>query len=134
VRTVLAGPFEELAPSRDEAAGDAKAEALRYADDAARPLLVALLGAGAAVPTVGLELGEPVVGELALAWAEAKLGLALDASPKEVESMRALGWSVVAAEQRDAVALERALVSLATALGVDVGDDDPQAAEEEGDD
>ncbi|MEM1414823.1 MAG: UvrD-helicase domain-containing protein [Myxococcota bacterium] len=123
VETVLVGPHPELAPEPAE-------EALANVLPEHRRLLQELLDAGAPVPRVGAEVGEPIVAELELAWDEAKVGLGVDLEDAERDAVTQLGWRVVAAND------ENARQAVASALGLALPDEespdearDPEAGE-----
>jgi ATP-dependent helicase/nuclease subunit A len=96
VRTVLAGPFPELTPPGD-AKKNALETALGAAGDEARPLLEQLVLAGAEIPAVGADVGEPVIATLELVWESAKVALALDLAPADEDALTAQGWKLASA-------------------------------------
>ena len=134
VRTVLAGPFPELTPPA-EAKQSELDEALSNVHDAVRPLLESLIAAGAAIPRVGADLGEPVIATLELAWDAQKVALALDVAESDEETLTKQGWKLALASSADPVSVERAGSVLATLLGVVlVGEAASASASEEVDD
>jgi ATP-dependent helicase/nuclease subunit A len=123
VRPVLVGPFPTL--SADEApAKEARDAALTAAADAVRPMLELLLEAGASLPAVGVDVGQPVITELELAWEDQKVGLALDCAPEDEAALCRDGWTLVSAARADAASIERAGAELAQLLGVRVAGDE----------
>jgi hypothetical protein len=94
-------------------------------------MLEQLLEAGAPLPAVGADVGEPVITELELAWEAQKVGLALDRAPEDEAALRREGWKLACASSADAASIERAGVELAALLGVSVaGDERGDSAEE----
>jgi ATP-dependent exoDNAse (exonuclease V) beta subunit len=88
VETCLVGPHPELG------AVSAEEQALDGVHDALSAGLRALLDRGAPVPAVGLDVGEPVVAQLELAWPALRVGLALDLDADEIAALRKQGWTV----------------------------------------
>src|SRR5690606_22136413 len=72
VRTVLVGPHPEL-PARPE-----RDQVLNEVAEDLRAGLEQLLAAGAPTPQVGLDVGDPVVATVELAWEKEKIALGLD--------------------------------------------------------
>ncbi|GAB4196356.1 MAG: hypothetical protein OHK0013_03480 [Sandaracinaceae bacterium] len=123
VRTVLAGPFPELTESVDPAR-EALEEALAAAKDAVRPALEQLVLAGAPLPAVGADVGEPVIATLELAWEKERVGLALDLAPEEEATLAKEGWKLASASSADAASVERASAQLAVLLGLSIAGDE----------
>jgi ATP-dependent helicase/nuclease subunit A len=123
VRPVLAGPFPVLSEDADPAE-EARAAVVAAAAAAVRPMLEQLLEAGAPLPAVGADVGEPVITELELAWESEKVGLALDRAPDDEAALRGEGWNLVSASHADAASIERAGSALAALLGVKVSGDE----------
>jgi hypothetical protein len=78
-----------------------------------------------------VDVGEPVVATLELAWDDAKVGLALDLAPADEESLTKAGWRLTIAAVADPASLERAGALLATWLGVGLAGDDATQTEPE---
>lgn len=89
VETFLVGPYRELAI-------DPREEALELVMPAFRPLLERLLDAGAPLPRVGVEVGEPVLAELELAWDEARVAFVTSAPSTVIDEPELRGWQLVA--------------------------------------
>jgi hypothetical protein len=87
-------------------------------------MLELLLEAGASLPAVGVDVGQPVITELELAWEDQKVGLALDCAPEDEAALRRDGWTLVSAARGDAASIERAGAELAQLLGVRVAGDE----------
>ncbi|MCZ7681361.1 MAG: UvrD-helicase domain-containing protein [Sandaracinaceae bacterium] len=119
VRTILVGPHTEL-PARSD-----RDQVLAEVQPELRPGLERLLAAGAPVPQVGLDVGEPVVASVELAWEDEKVALGLDLLAEEVAASEAQGWALVAADTAEVGWARHALDALRAALGV--GEDDEDA-------
>ncbi len=112
VETILVGPHADLGAA--DHADEAVAEVLPELADGLR----ALLEAGAPVPRVGGDAGDPVVAFAELAWDEAKVALCVGQPEEEVAALRAQGWSVASAQPEGVSWAEEALDALRKPLGL----------------
>lgn len=120
VEPIVVGPFVELAEDDAE-------EAVALVDGALRDVLRGLLDDGAGIPAVGLDVGDPVVASLELAWEAPKVGLGLDLTDEERRALAELGWEVVTVHQGEASWVQRAEAGLRERLGLA-----PRGADETG--
>ncbi|HEY8426877.1 MAG TPA: UvrD-helicase domain-containing protein, partial [Sandaracinaceae bacterium] len=118
VRTVLVGPHTEL-PARSD-----RDQVLAEVTDELRAKLEQLLAAGAPTPRVGLDVGDPVVATVELAWEDEKIALGLDLLEDEIVALTAQGWHVIAADTARIGWAHRALDGVRAALGIVESDDD----------
>jgi hypothetical protein len=119
---VLAGPHFELPEPAD------REQVLTEVAPALCPGLERLLVAGIPLPEVGVDVGEPVVANVELAWEQAKVALGLDLLDEEVAALAAQGWNVITADTSTVGWARRALDGVREALGVRVEDDDADDA------
>lgn len=112
VETVLVGPHPELGePEPDQAA-------LAFVMPELVDGLQRLLDAGAPIPAVGADIGEPVVATPELAWEEARVALCVGEPDEDVAALKRLGWKVVAVEPEGVTWASEAMDALAGLLGV----------------
>ncbi len=112
VETVLVGPHPELGEP------DPVDAALEWVRPELVEVLQALLQAGASVPDIGADVGEPVVATAELAWEDQKVALCIGEPEEDVTALRRLGWTVVALEAEGVTWASAALAALASALGL----------------
>lgn len=116
VETVLVGPHAALPEAID--AADLLADAL----DELVPGLVALLDAARRaghplpIPSVGADVGEPIVAQAEVAWSERRVALCVGRPRDEVEALRAQGWQVVAVDPVGLTWADEAVAELARRL------------------
>ena len=86
--------------------------------------LLALLAAGAPLPRVGVDVGDPVIASLELAWEDAKVGLGVDLARDELDGLEKHGWRVVGADSGELGWARRATEALRDELALPEVDDD----------
>ncbi len=125
VETVLVGPHPELLTQTS------LEDALEMVDPDLSDVLARLVADGAAVPDVGIDIGEPVVGVLELAWPELGFGVSLDATAEMIAGMEQEGWTVFDARTNHPTWTERVYDAVTEQFGLRVSNDDEEPSLEE---
>ncbi len=118
VEAVLVGPHEAL-PARSS-----RELVSEEVDPALRAGVSRLLAAGATLPRVGADVGEPVIASLELAWIDEKVGLGLDLLETERAALAVAGWTMTEADTAEVGWARKAEAALREALGLAAVPDD----------
>ncbi len=115
IEKVLVGPHPELAKVVAEDAVDGVDAELRRG-------LEQLIAATGEVPSIGLDIGEPVIAEVEIAFETRMIALALDRTDEQIEKIESEGWKIVRADRGQERWAGAAIDALAKALEVNIGD------------